>query len=67
MVRPADTAKLRASAATMHQLGRRYGLHSFALSAEPGELVATLEAGRSYFDVTGFQDLGPAAGYLNEA
>lgn len=54
-MRLATTANLRANAATIHQLGRRYGLHSFALSAEPGELVATLDEGRSYSDITGFE------------
>jgi hypothetical protein len=54
-VRPATAAKLRTNAATIHQLGHRYGLHSFALSAEPGELIATLDEGRSYFDITGFE------------
>jgi hypothetical protein len=54
-VRPVTAEKLRANAATIHQLGHRYGLRSFALSAEAGELVATLDQGRSYFDVTGFE------------
>lgn len=54
-MRPATRAKLRANAATIHQLGRRYGLRSFVLSTEPGELVATLDEGRSHFDITGFE------------
>jgi hypothetical protein len=54
-MRPATAEELRANAATIHQLGRRYGLHTFALSGEPGELVATLDEGRTYFDVTGFE------------
>ncbi|WP_250286684.1 MULTISPECIES: hypothetical protein [unclassified Frankia] len=54
-MRLASPARLRANAATIHELGRRYGLRSFALSAEPGELVATLDEGRSYFDITGFE------------
>lgn len=54
-MRPATRAKLRANAATIHQLGHRYGLRSFVLSAEPGELVATLDESRSYFDVTDFE------------
>ncbi len=51
-MRPATATKLRANAATVHQLGRQHGLHSFALSTEPGELVATLDADRSYFVTT---------------
>ena len=54
-MRPATTAKLRANATTIHQLGRHHGLHSFALSTEPGELVATLDPDRSYFDITSFE------------
>lgn len=54
-MRSATSAVLRSNAATIHELGKRYGLHSFALGAESGELVATLEEGRSYFDVTGFE------------
>jgi hypothetical protein len=66
-VRLATAAKLRANAATIHQLGHRYGLHSFALSAEPGELVATLDQGRSYFDITGFEtDLSSILGVTVE-
>ncbi|OMI36986.1 hypothetical protein SPAR_22739 [Streptomyces sparsogenes DSM 40356] len=58
---------LRANAATIHQLGRRHGLHCFALSAEPGELVATLDPDRSYFDVTSFEtDLSSMLGALVE-
>ncbi|MFJ3339451.1 hypothetical protein [Streptomyces sp. NPDC086766] len=54
-MRPATEAVLRANAATIHELGHRYGLHHFALSAEPGELIASLDEGRSYFDVTAFE------------
>jgi len=54
-MRAARAATLHANAATIQQLGRRYGLHSFALSSEPGELVATLEEGRTYFDITAFE------------
>ncbi|MER8162699.1 MULTISPECIES: hypothetical protein [Streptomyces] len=66
-MRPATAAKLRANAATIHQLGRQHGLHSFALSTEPGELVATLDADRSYFDITSFEtDLSTILGALVE-
>ena len=66
-MRLATAAKLRANAATIHQLGRRHGLHSFALSAEPGELVATLEPDRSYFDITSFEtDMSTFLGALVE-
>ena len=54
-MRPATPEQFHANAATIHQLGRRHGLHTFALSTEPGELVATLDADRTYFDVTGFE------------
>lgn len=54
-MRAATAATLHANEATIQQLGRRYGLHSFALSAEPGELVASLDEGRTYFDITAFE------------
>ena len=66
-MRPATTAKLRANATTIRQLGRRHGLHSFALSTEPEELVATLDADRSYFDITSLEsDLSSILGALVE-
>ncbi|MFJ2349495.1 hypothetical protein [Streptomyces antimycoticus] len=66
-MRPATATKLRANAATIHQLGRRHGLRSFALSTEPGELVATLDTHRSYFDITSFEtDLSGILGALVE-
>jgi len=54
-MRAATAAKLHANAATIRELGRRYGLHSFALSGEPGELVASLDEDRTYFDITAFE------------
>lgn len=54
-MRRATRAELRANAVTIHQLGRRHGLRSFVLSWEPGELVATVDEGRSYLDVLGFE------------
>ncbi|MEU1802740.1 hypothetical protein [Streptomyces sp. NPDC019937] len=66
-MRPATATKLRANAATIHQLGLRHGLHAFALSSEPGELVATLDADRSYFDITSFEaDLSSILGAVVE-
>ncbi|MFC0861618.1 hypothetical protein ACFHYQ_04830 [Sphaerimonospora cavernae] len=54
-MKAATAATLHANAATIRQLGRQYGLHSFTLSGEPGELVASLDEGRTYFDVTAFE------------
>lgn len=62
-VRRATKAELRANAVTIHQLGRHHGLRSFVLSPEPGALVATVDEGRSYLDVLGFEsDLSDVLG-----
>jgi hypothetical protein len=54
-MRPATAATLHSNAATIHQLNRRYGLHSFVLSSEPGELLASPDEARTYFGITGFE------------
>ncbi|MFF3319440.1 hypothetical protein ACFYV5_28575 [Streptomyces sp. NPDC003035] len=64
-MRRATRAELRANAVTIHRLGQHHGLRSFVLSPEPGELVATVDEGRSYLDVLGFES--DLSGFLGAA
>lgn len=51
----ADDAVLRRHATVLTALGETHGLTNLVLGDDPGELVATVAPGRTYFDVTRFE------------
>lgn len=55
MASPADDDALRRHAALLEVLARQHGLANLALGAAPGELVADVASGRTYFDVIAFE------------
>lgn len=56
MERPlADDEALRRHATVLSVLADGYGLTDLGLGDNPGELVATVALGRTYFDVSGFE------------
>lgn len=50
-----DDEVLRHHAELLTVLAERHGLSSLALGEAPGELVAVVEEGRTYLDVTAFE------------
>jgi hypothetical protein len=51
----ADDRLLRQSAGLLAELADRHGITSVHLGDDPAELVVTLEADRTYFDLVDFQ------------
>jgi hypothetical protein len=51
----ADDATIRRHARALQVLGERHGLSGLALGDAPGELVATVQPGRTYLDVAAFE------------
>jgi hypothetical protein len=54
----ADDRLLRQSAGLLAELAARHGITSEHLGDDPAELVVTLEADRTYFDLVDFQAEG---------
>lgn len=51
----ADDQTLRRHATVLKVLGETHGLSDIELGDDPGELVATVESRRTYFDVARFE------------
>jgi hypothetical protein len=51
----ADDHLFRNSAGILTELAARHGVTSVHRGADPAELVVTLEDGRTYFDLAGFE------------
>ena len=51
----ADDRLFRDAAGLLAELAARHGVTSLRLGADPAELVVTLEQGRTYFDLAGFE------------
>ncbi len=51
----ADDRLLRRSAGLLAELAARHGITSVHLGDDPAEVVVTLEADRTYFDLVDFQ------------